>query len=1027
MKVRKNIKRLTPDEKKRFVKAFLALKAQDSVIHPGSQSRYDDFVETHLNAMWDFGANMMRLLSWGHVDSVFLPWHRELLYQFEQLLQSVDPSVTIPYWDWTRDQSAADPGFPFKHDFIGVDGDDADNDRVKREPGAPSPYPYAFDPEAWSTTIKVIDPQDSLNFFQRQFGEFSNAPNLPLNDVVVTGTGTTFRAAINAANSYTTLRARSEDLHNLVHRWTGGNMLRMTSPNDPVFFMHHAQIDRMWSIWQRNVPTGTSFYVASSNAAGHKLNDAMIFNDGAPPPFPTGATPAQMQDGHAIHGTGVWYDSDIPEIQAPAPTLDFIGIPEGLTSYKAVSFKIKGGRQVRFRLTGNPTGQFGLTPMGTEFKADPVDADDFYYGHVWVQLASIAGPIANSSLNIHAYLIDDEGYYTANEGDEYPLGDYTVTLTATSVPRENNAVALVLDRSGSMASPAGGTSTRSSLLGNAIGVFRALMLPNDEVSVTTFDDVVTAAIPIQLVSGAPAFSTVDITPRNQTWIGGGIQQGAVELAAATHTNRSMLVLTDGNENVHPYIGELPAGTITNRTYAIGFGLPGEVSDVALNTITSNTHGDLIITGNISTDEQRFELTKYFVQVLADVTNSQVLLDPNGKLFFGSHDVIPFAISDADVYVDAIALCPLPLFLEFVLETPDGTLIKPTIVAPNIQVITAKDVACYRMVLPALAGNAAGSHGGTWKAHFALRGLADIDKLMRRRMFAAAEVSPRLGNFLPYSFIVHATSNIQLNVWRLQDSFKPGASVRLFASLKEYDVPLSVRASVWAEVERPDQSRVTLKLVQTDPGIYQGTLTTSLAGVYKCRVIAEGNSSKGIRFTREKTLTAGIYYGDDRPGGGTDTGELICRLLHCIFEEHEVLQPLAVRRLAELGVDAKRLVKCIQEACPEFPKEKTPGIRYRLAEVFRKHPQLVSKLRFATAVRSRPIKEPRVSRPMKMTKPKKTTTAAKGHEMAATHDIARRGEFQTMFTPLDLKTEEKRVAGKQPGPKRSHKSGPKQSR
>ena len=326
MKTRKNVKRLTTDEKRRFVNAIQALKTQDSVIHPGAQSRYDDFVETHLNAMWDFTTHAFRPLSWGHGDSVFFPWHRELLYQFEQLLQSVDPTVTIPYWDWTRNQSAADAGFPFKHDFIGVDGDDADSDRVKREAGAPSPYPYPFDPEAWSLTVKVNDPNNSLNFFQRQFGEFGNAPNLPLNDTVVTGTGTTLRAAIDSANSYTTLRSRSEDLHNLVHRWTGGNMLLMTSPNDPVFFMHHAQIDRLWSIWQKKVPAATPFYVATSNVAGHNLNDAMIFNGAAPAPFTTGATPAQMQNGHAIHGTGVWYDSDIPEIQAPAPSLNFVGM-----------------------------------------------------------------------------------------------------------------------------------------------------------------------------------------------------------------------------------------------------------------------------------------------------------------------------------------------------------------------------------------------------------------------------------------------------------------------------------------------------------------------------------------------------------------------------------------------------------------------------------------------------------------------------------------------------------------------------
>lgn len=1003
MLTRKNIARLSALEKKRFIDAVLALKAQNSVIHPGSRSRYDDFVETHLNAMWDSQANAMRMLSWGHVDSVFLPWHRELLYQFEQLLQSVDPTVTIPYWDWTRNQSTADAGYPFKHEFIGVDGDDADGDRVKRQSGAPTPYPYPFDPEAWSLTVAVIDPNDSLNFFQRQFGERSDAPTLPLNDSTVTGTGTYFRGAIDAANSYTVLRARSEDLHNLVHRWTGGNMLRMTSPNDPVFFMHHAQIDRMWSIWQKNVPAGTSFFVASSNAAGHKLNDAMIYNDVNPAPFTIGATPAQMQDGHSIHGTGVWYDSDIPEIRSPAPSLDFVGIPEGLTSYKAISFKIKGGRQVRFRITGNPNGQFGLTPMGTEFVADPVDADDFCFGYVWVQLTSVAGAIANSTVSIHAYLIDNEGYYTANEGDEYPLGDYSVTLTATSVPRENNSVALVLDRSGSMSSPAGGTSTRSSLLASAIGVFRDLMLPNDEISVTTFDDVVTAAIGMQAVSGAPAFSTVDITPRNTTWIGGGIQQGAVELAAATKTNRSMLVLTDGNQNVHPYINELPAGTITNRTYAIGFGLPGEVSDVALNQITSNTHGDLIITGNITTDEQRFDLTKYFVQVLASVTNSQVILDPNGKLFYGSRDVIPFAVSDADVYVDAIVLCPLPKFLEFVLETPDGTLIKPTIVEANIQFLMGENVTYYRMVLPALAGDPAGSHGGTWKAHIALRSQREVAKTMESRPFAKAEISPRLGNYLPYSFIVHTTSNIQLNAWRLQESLKPGATVSLYASLKAYDVPLPIRASVWAEVERPDQSKFTLKLGASEAGMYSASFATSLAGVYKCRVMAEGNSSNGIPFTREKTLTAGVYYAEDGSGNRGESGELICRLLHCIFEEHQVLRSTAVRRLAELGFDMKRFIECIEEVCPELPRESVPGIKHKLTEAFLERPQ-VSRLKFATAGKPRTVKA-------KTVRPKKAIKKVV------------RPEIQTMFMPLDLATEEKRVADSPSKPKRKGKPRP----
>ncbi len=719
----------------------------------------------------------------------------------------------IPYWDWTRAQSASDSGFPFKHDFIGVDGDDADSDRVKREAGAPMPYPYAFDPEAWSLTITVTDPGDTLDFFQRQFGEYFDAPNLPQNDVTVVGTNTNFRAAINGANSYLTLRSRSEDLHNLVHRWTGGNMLRMTSPNDPVFFMHHANIDRMWSIWQEKVPPGTSLFVQSSAAAGHKLNDAMIFNDVDPPPFPAATTIAQVVDGHTMHGSGVWYRSDLPELtNDTGPTLAFNNIPEGLTSYKAVKFKIKGCRPVHFRITGGPTGQFGLVDMDgmtnvTEFVANPDEAEEIFYGYVWVKLESVAGAIPSSSVDIHAYIIDEEGYYAATEGGEFPLGDFHVTLTATSVDRANNSIALVLDRSGSMSDPAGSAGTKSDLLKNAIQVFRDLMLGDDEVAVVTFDDVVETPISMQQVSAAPAFSTVDLIPRNTTWIGGGIQQGAVQLAAATHTNKSMIVLTDGNQNVHPYIGELPAGTITDTTYAIGFGLPGGVSDAALQEITANTHGDLIITGNISTDEQRFNLTKYFVQVLAGVTKMDVILDPQGSLFIGSTQTIPFQLSDTDVYADIITLCPVPKLINFQLETPGGKLIKPSTAAaePNVKFIMGQQVAFYRIALPALTADAAGSHAGNWKAILSIKGQNELKRLAENKAVLEAIRVNAVRGSLPYSFVAHAYSNLSLSVHKQQESLQPGAAVTIFAALKEYDVPLRTDAVVWAQITRPNQS------------------------------------------------------------------------------------------------------------------------------------------------------------------------------------------------------------------------------
>lgn len=40
-------------------------------------------------------------------------------------------------------------------------------------------------------------------------------------------------------------------LHGEVHNWVGGNMANpKKSPNDPIFFLHHAFIDKVWADWQ---------------------------------------------------------------------------------------------------------------------------------------------------------------------------------------------------------------------------------------------------------------------------------------------------------------------------------------------------------------------------------------------------------------------------------------------------------------------------------------------------------------------------------------------------------------------------------------------------------------------------------------------------------------------------------------------------------------------------------------------------------------------------------------------------------
>src|SRR5262249_30799189 len=132
MRVRQNVRFLSSTEKTNFANAVLSLKTKPSVLHPGDSSRYDDYVEGHMNAM-------MARSGWACRAPAFFPWHRVMLLQFENDLVAIDSSVTVPYWDWP--DAASDP---FTPDLLGGNGDSADSDKVKTGPFAKN------GPNAWT-------------------------------------------------------------------------------------------------------------------------------------------------------------------------------------------------------------------------------------------------------------------------------------------------------------------------------------------------------------------------------------------------------------------------------------------------------------------------------------------------------------------------------------------------------------------------------------------------------------------------------------------------------------------------------------------------------------------------------------------------------------------------------------------------------------------------------------------------------------------------------------------------------------
>ncbi len=267
MDVRQNHRDLSAAQKTALVNAILSLKNNvDSVLHPGAQNRYDDFVEVHKNAMVNGPAMIMPM---PHGGPLFYPWHRILLRQFELALQAAanDPSITLPYWDWEYSGASN----PFTPDFLGGDGDQAQGGRVTT-----GPFAYS----AGQFPIRVWDDAAGDPGLKREFGEDSTSW-LPTASETSAGLAKTPYTPGPSCFE----RVSEGVLHNPVHRWVGGNMADATSPNDPVFFLHHCHLDLLWERWKGQHSTSAP-YVPAQGAPGLDLGSTLVFNAaGQPAPW----------------------------------------------------------------------------------------------------------------------------------------------------------------------------------------------------------------------------------------------------------------------------------------------------------------------------------------------------------------------------------------------------------------------------------------------------------------------------------------------------------------------------------------------------------------------------------------------------------------------------------------------------------------------------------------------------------------------------------------------------------------------
>jgi hypothetical protein len=189
--LRKNIAYLPEAELQNLREAFRRL--QDSGAYDGQVYLHANYAE--------------------HYNSLIWPWHRAYLLYFEKKLQEAvpeaDPPVTLPYWHYD------DPG-------------SGDTFRKLPEPFRP----------------RLVNGRRNPFYYERFRGVNEGSSALSYASV------RTDRIIRGFPDYFDFRPALESGPHANVHNWVGPTMSNLSvSPRDPIFWLHHANMDRVWERW----------------------------------------------------------------------------------------------------------------------------------------------------------------------------------------------------------------------------------------------------------------------------------------------------------------------------------------------------------------------------------------------------------------------------------------------------------------------------------------------------------------------------------------------------------------------------------------------------------------------------------------------------------------------------------------------------------------------------------------------------------------------------------------------------------
>lgn len=484
-----------------------------------------------------------------------------------------------------------------------------------------------------------------------------------------------------------------------------------------------------------------------------------------------------------------------------------------------------------------------------------------------------------------------------------------VTLTGNGIspiPIDN---VLVLDRSGSMADPAG-SRTKIDALQKAARLYYDLLRPDpgdgsgDQIAMVKYNNTAQdyftplqlknstiEPLVLDLVSESAITDAARLQPSGGTCISCGMTNGANLLLASPDTRKQvMVVMTDGLETAGPGVSTVLGGITSANPdimmYSLGLG--NAIDGPLLQSITNVGNGYHQVSEDLL-GTNHFALEEFYFKIYANASGADLIVDPTEAINLSSGHPVKVnsaTIVSSDRYAMFMVLDDpnLNSYYKLAFIDPHGTVLDPTsnVGGIPIQILQRDGHTIYKIIFPDISQSH--TYVGDWSLWLYPTGKWNPKESNRHDNYQVSGewIQPYMG-YVPIGFGAAVKSDFNMNVAVTTSNYQPGAQVLLIAQLSDRGWP-STGGQITLTATRPDNSNTSFLLyddgthgdTNANDGSYSNIFNqTALEGSYRFFFDGKGINERGELVPRQATRYLGLYVPPKDDGRNGDKPCLPC--------------------------------------------------------------------------------------------------------------------------------------------------------